>query len=97
LTPVEHLSEPSAFRANLRLNPRELMLHRLKIAHPGTDDESLLLAIDAAKRLEREAGKPPTEADWSELPFVARARDKCPGFEEKTCGLAYAEFRIAYR
>jgi hypothetical protein len=73
------------------------MLYRLALGHLDADDDGLRSVIDAAIELRREACNPPPEADWSELPSIARMREKCPGFEEETYRQAYYDFRIANR
>ena len=74
-----------------------MMFHRLKVAHPEANEDSLRDAIEAASGLRREAYKPLMEADFSGLRFVARLREECPGFEEKTYETAYHDHRVAFR
>lgn len=82
----------------VKFDPHELMFHRLKAVHPDAPDGRILEAIEAARVFNEKVWPLMVmEADLSGLRAVARLREECPGFEQKTYEMAYSDFRVANR
>ncbi|RUX97665.1 MULTISPECIES: hypothetical protein [unclassified Mesorhizobium] len=85
-------------RTILRFNPHEMMVLRLKAAHPNATNARLLEAIEAARELQsQKAWKLMMDADFSRARSATTLQEEWPGFEQKTYELAYHDFRVANR